>query len=409
MTQHSFNKSKIKILLLEGIHAAAVEAFHQAGYTAVEHLKTALPENELKAKLADVRVVGIRSRSQLNQSVIQSAEKLMAVGCFCIGTNQVDLDQACNQGVPVFNAPFANTRSVAELVLAQAILLLRRIPERNMQMHRGEWAKSAVKSFETRGKVLGIVGYGHIGIQLGILAENLGMKVKFYDIEHKLPLGNAESVGSLEALLKQSDVVSLHVPATDLTKNMFQAAQFEQMKPGSILINASRGNVVDIDALAQALNSGHLQGAAVDVYPVEPKSNQDPFVSQLKGIDNIILTPHIGGSTQEAQHTIGGEVAEKLIKYIDNGSTISSVNFPKVALPSHQGRHRYLHIHQNQPGVINAINAIFSDSGVNIAGQYLQTHHDLGYVVLDIDNSQQQDFLPALKAVPGTVRARVLF
>ncbi len=409
MTQYSFDKSKIKILLLEGIHSSAVELFHRAGYSQVELLKTALPEAELQAKLADVRVVGIRSRTQLSQQVLKSTGKLMAIGCFCIGTNQVDLSQAQSQGIPVFNAPFANTRSVAELVLAQAILLLRRIPERNMQMHRGEWIKSAANSFETRGKVLGIVGYGHIGIQLGILAESLGMKVKFYDIEHQLPLGNAESVASLAELLQHADVVSLHVPATDLTKNMFQSTQLKQMKPGSILINASRGNVVDIDALADALKSGHLQGAAVDVYPTEPKSNQDAFVSALKGIDNVILTPHIGGSTQEAQQTIGVEVAEKLIKYVDNGSTISSVNFPKVALPSHEGRHRYLHIHQNQPGVMNAINTIFSEAGVNIAGQYLQTHDDLGYVVLDIDNRQPQNFLPALKAVAGTVRARVLF
>ena len=409
MTTLSFDESNIKVLLLEGVHPVAAQLFQQAGYSQVECLKTALPEAELKAKLADVRVVGLRSRTQLNQAVLQAAPKLMATGCFCIGTNQVDLQQAQAQGVPVFNAPFANTRSVAEMVLAQAILLLRRIPERNMQMHRGEWKKSAEQSYETRGKVLGIIGYGHIGMQLGILAENLGMQVKFYDIAHKLPLGNAESMPSLEALLSVSDIVSLHVPATDLTRNMMRVEQIQQIKPGSILINASRGNVVDIDALAAALHNGHLQGAAVDVYPVEPKSNQDPFVSPLKGIDQVMLTPHIGGSTQEAQETIGAEVAEKLIKYMDNGTTISSVNFPKVALPSHEGRCRYLHIHHNQPGVMNAINQIFSASGANIAGQYLQTYGDLGYVVLDIDQAVTENFISALQAVPGTVRARVLF
>ena len=407
---YSLAKDAMKILLLEGVHDSAVQVFQQAGYTHIEHHKKALEPAELKAKLAEgVRMVGIRSRTQLTADILQAAPKLFAIGCFCIGTNQVDIDAAERAGVPVFNAPFANTRSVAELVLAEMILLLRRVPEKSHLAHQGIWQKSAQDCFEARGKTLGIIGYGHIGSQLSVLAEGLGMRVKFYDIEHKLPMGNAEAVPSMQALLAQSDIVSLHVPATEQTENLIDAQAIKAMKPGAVLINASRGKVVDLDALAEAIQAKHVAGAAIDVFPVEPGSNAEPFQSPLQTLPNVVLTPHVGGSTMEAQAGIGVEVAEKLVKYSDNGSTLMSVNFPQVALPTHHGRHRILHIHHNQPGVLNAINQIFSEQHINIAAQYLQTTATIGYVVMDVASSDTDALVKALKQVDGTLRCRVLF
>ena len=409
MSTTSLDKSKIRILLLEGVHQSAVENFERAGYTNIEYLKTSLPEDQLKAKIADAHFVGIRSRTQLTEDVFAAAQKLIAVGCFCIGTNQVDLTAALIRGIPVFNAPLSNTRSVAELVLAEAILLLRGIPEKNAVCHRGGWQKTAANSFEIRGKTLGIIGYGNIGSQLSVIAENLGMKVKFYDVVTKLPLGNAVQVGTLDELLEQSDIVSLHVPETAATKYMFGQDQLAKMKPTSILINASRGTVVDIDALAQTLGEKKILGAAIDVFPVEPRGNDEEFVSPLREFDNVILTPHIGGSTLEAQVNIGAEVSEKFIKYSDNGSTISAVNFPEVALPVHDNVHRILHIHENVPGVLSNINRLFSDNNINISGQYLQTNNKIGYVVIDIDKAHSELALEKLKEVEGTIRCRVLY
>lgn len=409
MHKTSFDKDKIRVLLLEGIHPSAEENLARAGYHNVTVLGHALQGDELADALKDVHMLGIRSRTQLDADALARAPRLMAVGCFCIGTNQVALDAATGAGVPVFNAPYSNTRSVAELVLAQAILLLRGVPRRTMQMHEGVWRKSARSSFETRGKTLGVIGYGNIGAQLGVLAEGLGMNVIFYDVVKKLNLGNARQVGSLEALLEQADVVTLHVPATPQTRNMIDARALDRMKPSAVLINASRGNVMDLDAVALRLRENRLLGAAVDVFPEEPKSNDEPFVSPLRGIENVILTPHIGGSTQEAQENIGLEVAEKLIRYSDNGSTLSAVNFPEVALPEHPGQHRLLHIHQNVPGVLSSINQVLSASQVNIAGQYLQTNSRIGYVVIDVETDYSEPVLQSLREVPGTIRARVLF
>lgn len=409
MSKNSLDKSKIKFVLLEGVHTSAVRTLEAAGYTNIDYLKTALTEDELIERLKDAHFVGLRSRTQLTRRVFENAPKLIAAGCFCIGTNQVDLQAAQEHGVAVFNAPFSNTRSVAELVIAQAILLLRGIPQKNFACHRGQWLKSAAGSYEIRGKTLGLVGYGSIGSQLSVLAESLGMKVCFYDVVAKLPLGNATQVRSLKALLNQSDVVSLHVPETADTRNMFGAEQLAQMKAGAVLINASRGTVVDIDALAEAITSKHLSGAAIDVFPVEPKGNQEEFVSPLRGLDNVILTPHIGGSTVEAQENIGVEVAEKLIKYSDNGTTTSSVNFPEVALPGHPHAHRLLHVHANVPGVLSAINRVFSDNDINIAAQYLQTNDKVGYVVLDVNSAYSPEALKQLREIDGTIRCRVLF
>jgi D-3-phosphoglycerate dehydrogenase len=407
MEKFSLAKDKIKILLLEGLHQSAVQTFKDHGYSNIEYLKTSLPEDELIERIKDAHFIGIRSRTQLTDRVLEAASKLVAIGCFCIGTNQVDLDAALKRAIPVFNAPFSNTRSVAELVLGQIIMLLRGIPQRNAAAHRGEWLKTADHSFEARGKTLGIIGYGHIGTQLGIMAENIGMRVQFYDIENKLVLGNAIQV-DLGSLLKTSDVISLHVPETPQTKNMIGEAELELMKHGAILINASRGTVVDIDALTNALHSKKLAGAAIDVFPVEPKGNDEEFISPLRQFDNVILTPHIGGSTQEAQENIGFEVAGKLVKYSDNGSTLSAVNFPEVSLPEHKGRSRLLHIHKNQPGMLTKINEAFARHNINISGQYLQTIQDIGYVVIDIDSADHELALNELKAIPGTLRARVL-
>lgn len=407
--QTSLDKAKIKFLLLEGVHQSAVESLNRAGYTNVDYVKTALAEEELIERIKDAHFVGLRSRTQLTRRVIEHAPKLVAAGCFCIGTNQVDLDAAQEHGVAVFNAPFSNTRSVAELVIAEAILLLRGIPAKNAGCHRGELDKSAVGSYEIRGKTMGIVGYGSIGSQVSVMAEAMGMQVVFFDVVTKLPLGNAVQSKSLTELLQVADVVSLHVPELEATKNLIGASELAAMKPQSFLLNASRGTVVDIDALAAALESKHLAGAAIDVFPVEPKGNNEEFVSPLRRFDNVILTPHIGGSTMEAQENIGYEVAEKLIKYSDNGTTTSSVNFPEVALPAHREVHRLLHVHQNVPGVMTAINRIFSENNINIAGQYLQTKESVGYVVIDVDSAYSDLALKQLREVEGTVRCRVLF
>jgi len=409
MAQESLEKSKIRILLLEGVHPSAVETLKGAGYHNIESHQKALPPEDLKVAIADAHFVGIRSRTQLTAEIFESAKKLVAVGCFCIGTNQVDLEAATKKGVVVFNAPFSNTRSVAELVIAEAILLLRGVAEKNAKAHRGEWQKSAANSFEIRGKKLGIIGYGNIGMQLGVIAEGLGMQVQFFDVTNKLPMGNARQIPTLKQLLNSSDVVSLHVPENKSTRNMMASAQLAEMKPGGILINASRGTVVDIDALALHLESGKLGGAAIDVFPVEPRSNDEEFVSPLRRFDNTFLTPHIGGSTIEAQENIGMEVAEKLAHYSDNGTSTSSVNFPEVALPEHAGSHRLLHIHHNVPGIMGAINRVFSDNNVNVTAQFLQTNEDVGYVVIDIDAEYSDMALARLAGIEGTIRCRVLF
>ena len=409
MPKTSLDKSKIKFLLLEGIHPHAEEVLRGAGYSNIELLPKALEGDELRRKLADAHFVGIRSRTQLTAEVLAHAPKLVAIGAFCIGTNQIDLKAASERGIAVFNAPYSNTRSVAELVLAEAILLLRGIPARNAAAHRGGWLKSADNAHEIRGKTLGIVGYGSIGTQLSVLAEGLGMHVIFYDVVNKLPLGNARQVHSLQELLREADVVSLHVPQLPSTQWMIGAAEIAALKPGGILINAARGTVVEIEPLAAALKAGKLAGAAIDVFPTEPKSNKDEFVSPLRGLDHVILTPHIGGSTLEAQANIGLEVAEKLVKYSDNGSTITSVNFPEVALPAHPGKHRILHVHQNVPGVLSRINHVFSDNHINIAAQHLQTNESIGYVVIDLDAASSDVALQHLAEIPGTIRCRVLF
>ncbi|HJV61398.1 MAG TPA: phosphoglycerate dehydrogenase [Albitalea sp.] len=405
----SVPKDKLKFVLLEGIHPTAIDALEQDGYTNIVTAPKALAGDALIEVIHDAHFLGIRSRTQLTAAVLEQAPKLTAIGAFCIGTNQIDLATAMRRGVPVFNAPFSNTRSVAELVLAEIIMLMRGIPHKNAQQHRGGWVKSAEGSFEVRGKTLGIVGYGHIGTQIGVLAEQLGMSVVFHDIETKLPLGNARQLPVLDALLAASDVVSLHVPETAETRNMIGAEQLARMKPGSHLINASRGTVVDIDALTAALDSKHLHGAAIDVFPVEPQGNDSAFESPLVRFDNVILTPHIGGSTAEAQVNIGKEVAAKLIRYGNNGSTTSAVNFPEVALPEHTGRSRLLHIHRNVPGVLAHVNERLSAAGINIAAQYLSTNEEVGYVVVDVDSAASQLALDQLSAVPDTIRCRVLY
>ncbi|WOG28376.1 phosphoglycerate dehydrogenase [Endozoicomonas sp. 8E] len=409
MPSISLDKSKIRFLLLEGVHQSAVEVLEASGYTNIDYVSKSLPDDELKRRISEAHFVGIRSRTQLSEDVFATAQKLIAVGCFCIGTNQVELDAATSRGIPVFNAPYSNTRSVAELVLAEAILLLRGVPEKNAVAHRGGWQKSAVNSYEIRGKKLGIIGYGSIGSQLSVLAESMGMDVYYYDVVTKLSIGNATQVGSLNDLLSMSDVVSLHVPETPATQWMFGEEQFAAMKEGSILINASRGTVVDIQSLASAIETGKLLGAAIDVFPEEPRSNSDEFVSPLRGLDNVILTPHVGGSTQEAQENIGREVSEKFVMYSDNGTTLSSVNFPEVSLPGHPDKHRILHIHKNIPGVLVAINKVFSQNNINISGQFLQTNESVGYVVIDVDADHSEIALEKLKEIDGTIRCRVLY
>jgi len=405
----SVAKDKLKFVLLEGIHESALDVLRQDGYTNIVAHAKALSGDALAQAVADAHFLGIRSRTQLTEAVLEAATKLVAVGVFCIGTNQIDLRAAMLRGIPVFNAPFSNTRSVAELVLAEIVMLMRGIPQKNALLHRGGWSKTAAGSFEVRGKTLGIVGYGHIGTQIGVLAEQLGMRVLFHDIEAKLTLGNARQVASLDELLQAADVLSLHVPETPATRDMIGASQLQKMKPGSHLINASRGTVVDIAALAAALRAGHLHGAAIDVFPVEPQGNDNPFESELVGLDNVILTPHIGGSTAEAQANIGIEVASKLLRYSNNGSSVSAVNFPEVALPEHTGRCRLLHVHRNVPGVMAQVNERFSRSGINVAAQYLRTNDEVGYVVMDVDVDASAVALDELSAVPATIRCRVLY
>jgi D-3-phosphoglycerate dehydrogenase len=409
MTKTSLDKAKIKFVLLEGVHQNAVDVLKAAGYSNIEYYKKALDGEELINVIKDAHFVGIRSRTHLTEEVLAQAQKLIAIGCFCIGTNQVDLAAAKRRGIPVFNAPFSNTRSVAELVLGEIILLMRQVPKANAEVHRGVWNKSAAGSNEVRGKTLGIIGYGHIGSQLSIIAESVGMKVRFYDIENKLPLGNAQQVASLDELLAQSDAVTLHVPENDSTKNLLNAERIAKIKQGAVIINAARGTVVDLDALTAALESEQIRGAAIDVFPVEPASINDPFESPLRKFDNVILTPHIGGSTSEAQENIGTEVASKFVKYSDNGSTLSAVNFPEVSLPEQHNATRLLHIHENRPGILNQINKVFVDSNVNIAAQFLQTDPNIGYVVIDAELEDSAEALKRLKAIEGTIRARVLY
>ena len=406
----SLAKHLIRVLLLEGVHDSAEACLRAEGYSTIERLPRALDDTALIDRIANVHVVGIRSRTRLTPTVLTAAKKLVAVGCFCIGTNQVALGEARGRGVPVFNAPYSNTRSVAELVIAEIIMLLRGIPQKSRLAHGGVWAKSAASSFEMRGKTLGIVGYGHIGSQLSVLAEALGMRVQYTDIENKLAIGNARPCATLDELLATSDVVSLHVPATPETAGLIDERRIRAMKTGACLINASRGNVVDLEALARALDAGHLSGAAVDVFPVEPSSNDDPFESPLRGKDNVILTPHIAGSTQEAQYNIGVEVAGRLVRYLDNGSTVGAVNFPEASLPVKRGDTRFLHIHTNEPGVMRGIDEVFAARGINITAQHLQTDGAVGYVVVDGEGDfDSTEVLRELRSIPGTIRARCLY
>lgn len=405
----SLDKSKIKFVLFEGVHQNALDVLHAAGYTNIDYYKKALDGEALIEAIKDAHFIGLRSRTYLTKEVLEKAPKLVAIGCFCIGTNQVDLAATKQRGIPVFNAPFSNTRSVAELVLGEIILLMRQVAKANMEVHRGVWNKSASGANEVRNKKLGIIGYGHIGSQLSVIAESLGMNVYFYDIENKLPLGNAQQVASLEELLSSCDVISLHVPENDSTKNLMNKERIGQLKEGAVLINAARGTVVDIDALAARLADGSLRGAAIDVFPEEPASINDPFESPLRQFDNVILTPHIGGSTAEAQANIGTEVANKFVKYSDNGSTLSAVNFPEVSLPVHTKAKRLLHIHENRPGILNKINQVFVDLNVNIASQFLQTDPKIGYVVIDVELDDAHAALEQLKAIDGTIKARVLY
>ncbi len=410
MSQHtSFPKEKIKVLLLESISPSAKDAFEKAGYTDVEILTGALNEDELLETLPEVRVLGIRSKTQLTEKVLQAADKLMAVGCFCIGTNQVNLESATEQGIAVFNAPFSNTRSVAELVIASAIMLIRKIPEKNEAAHKGVWLKESTDSHEIRGKKLGIIGYGHIGSQVSVLAESLGLEVYYYDIESKLPLGNANAADSLTDIINTCDIITLHVPALPSTVNLFNADVIGKFRKGQYLINMSRGNVVDIDALKSSLDQGIIAGAAIDVFPKEPKIVGDPFVSPLQNVPNVILTPHIGGSTEEAQWNIGLDVSGKLIKYLETGSTLGSHSLPELSLPTVENTNRILHIHENVPGVLSEINRRISDLQVNILGQFLSTNAKVGYVVLDVSTQMGDETLETLKAVPHTINARILY
>ncbi len=405
----SLAKEKIKILLLEGIHKNALQLFSENQYTNVEYHKNSLESDELIEKIKDVHLLGIRSKTNITDDILKHAKKLIAIGCYSIGTNQVNLHSAKLQGIPVFNAPFSNTRSVAELVISECIFLLRGVPEKNFAAHKGIWLKDSSNSFEVRGKNLGIVGYGHIGSQVSVLAESLGMNVYYFDIEKKLNLGNAKSSASLDELLSISDIVTLHVPETDLTKNMISSKELSSMKNGSYLINASRGSVVVIDDLAKSLEEKHIAGAAIDVFPKEPKSNKDPFVNVLKKFNNVILTPHIGGSTSEAQANIAVEVSEKLVNYCDVGTTIGATNFVEVSLTPNLNKQRYLHIHKNQPGVLNKITKIFTSRKINIASQFLQTDADIGYVIIDVDQKNiSVEIMKELKAIPETIKTRVL-
>lgn len=405
----SYPKEKIRILFLENISEAAVKNFRNQGYTKVEKISKALSEEELIKEIKDVHILGIRSKTHISKAVLDAAKKLQAIGCFCIGVNQVDLKAATKNGVVVFNAPYSNTRSVAELVISLSVLLIRRIPDKNKAAHEGIWMKDAKNSFEIRGKTLGIIGYGNIGSQVSVLAEAMGMKVIFYDVETKLPLGNAEDARSLKELLNRADVVTLHVPETSLTKNIINKNNLKYFKKGAILINYARGEVVDLEALRKAILEGHIGGAAVDVFPVEPEKNGDRFQSPLQDLPNVILTPHIGGSTEEAQQNIGEDVSVKLFNFLEKGVTLGSHSIPGLALPPQEGSHRILHIHNNVPGVLSEINTRLSRNNINILGQYLKTNDDIGYVVLDVDRQLSSTALKLLKEVKHTIKVRMLY
>jgi D-3-phosphoglycerate dehydrogenase len=407
--EYSLNKDKIKVLLLEGIHQSAADFFRANGYNNIEIFSSSLDDKLLRDKIRSANIIGIRSRTHLTKEILGSAGKLLAVGCFSIGTNQVDSRAARLMGIPVFNAPFSNTRSVAELVIAEAILLMRNIPVKNAAAHKGRWLKSAANCFEVRDKNLGIVGYGHIGSQVSILAEALGMNVYYYDIVKKLSLGKAVACSSLDELLSLAHVVTLHVPETEFTKNMISDHELTLMRKGSCLVNASRGSVVNIQALTDALKSGHILGAALDVFPQEPASNNDPFISELQLFDNVILSPHVGGSTMEAQENIGTEVAEKLVRYSDTGATIGATNFVQISLQPNNNAQRFLHIHKNEPGVLREVNYVFTSKGINIAGEYLQTDPEIGYVIIDTESRLGAGVLEELRNIPGTIRVRMLY
>jgi len=409
MAQTSYPREKIQILFLENISEAAARNFRVQGYTQVTRLSKALSEDELVEAVKNVHILGIRSKTQITARVLLAAKKLQAIGCFCIGVNQVDLDAARQMGIVVFNAPYSNTRSVAELVIGASIMLIRRIPDKNKAAHDGIWMKEASRSFELRGKTLGIIGYGNIGSQVSVLAEALGMRVLFYDIETKLPLGNAVDGKSLKEVLAKSDVVTLHVPETAQTKNLIGKAQLKFCKKGAILINYARGEVVDLDALRKEILSGQIGGAAVDVFPWEPEKNGDRFETPLQDLPNVILTPHIGGSTEEAQANIGEDVSQKMLQYLERGVTLGSHTVPALALPPQEGSHRILHIHANQPGVMPAINTQLSKNQINILGQYLKTNPAIGYVVLDVDKRLSAQAQTLLKEVKGTIKVRVLY
>jgi D-3-phosphoglycerate dehydrogenase len=405
----SYPKEKINILLLENISEKAVANIKEHGYVSVKKLSGALSEEELIREIKDVHLLGIRSKTQITQNVLDAANKLQAIGCFCIGVNQVNLKAATSKGVVVFNAPYSNTRSVAELVIGLSILLIRRIIDKNKAAHEGIWMKEAKGSYELRGKTLGIVGYGNIGSQVSVLAESLGMKVIYYDVVTKLPLGNAQQVRSLKDLLAQSDVVTLHVPETAQTKNLINKTTIKHFKKGAILLNYARGEVVDLDVLRKALLDGHVSGAAVDVFPWEPEKNGDRFQTPLQDLPNVILTPHIGGSTEEAQENIGEDVSNKLVQYLERGITIGSHTVPELALPQQEGTHRILHIHRNVPGVLSEINTELSKHKINILGQYLKTNEQIGYVVLDVDKALSKKAVQLLKEVKETIKVRMVY
>ena len=404
----SFPKDQIKFLLLENVHQSAHELIRSEGF-ALEAVPRSLKEDELAQKLRDVHVLGIRSKTQVTARALAEARRLLSVGCFCIGTNQVDLAAANGRGVPVFNAPFSNTRSVAELIICEVIALARQLGDRSREVHEGRWRKAAAGSFEVRGKTLGVIGYGHIGSQVGVLAEALGMRVIFYDHTSKLPMGNNRACASLAELLAAADFVTLHVPATPQTEKMIGASELALMRAGSYLLNASRGSVVDLPALAEALRSGHLSGASVDVYPDEPESNSDGFATPLRGLPNVLLTPHVAGSTIEAQEAIGREVATSLIKFVNAGATTGAVNFPQVEVPQARGAHRILNAHRNVPGVLRDINRIVSEKGANIQAQVLATDPNIGYLVMDLDQDVSSDVKKGIAALPTSIKTRILY
>ena len=405
----SYPKEKIKILFLENISDVAVKNFRRQGYVQVEKISKALTEEQLIEEVKDVHILGIRSKTQITKKILDAAKKLQAIGCFCIGVNQVDLKSATKNGVVVFNAPYSNTRSVAELVIGASIMLIRRIPDKNKAAHEGVWMKDAKGSYELRGKTLGIIGYGNIGSQVSVLAEGLGMKVTFYDVETKLPLGNAEDARSLKELLNKADVVTLHVPETPLSKNLINKNNLKFFKKGALLINYARGEVVDLEALRKSILDGNIGGAAVDVFPTEPENNGDRFQTPLQDCPNVILTPHIGGSTEEAQQNIGEDVSVKLFNYLEKGITFGSHTVPALALPPQEGSHRILHIHNNVPGVLSEINTQLSKYKINILGQYLKTNDEIGYVVLDVDKQLSAQALGLLKEVKATIKVRMLY